>query len=341
MLARATLARMKRVDFLAVGDTVVDDFIRIKDAAAHCRLDNEGCELCVRFGDKVPFESSTVIYGVGNAANAAVSAARLGLSSGLLTHVGKDDNGERIIKRLKKEGISADGIKKQSNMPTNYHYVLWYESERTILVKHQAYAYEFPKNTPPAKALYLSSLAEEAGDAYYESIAEYLEKNPSTLFAFQPGTFQMKLGVARLKRLYARTDLFFCNKEEAARILTLPPSTPIKELLSGMRALGPKTVVITDGPAGAYADDGTNALFVPMYPDTSAPFERTGAGDAFASTVASALVLGNSLEEALLWGPINSMSVVQKVGAQEGLLARSELQKLLTQAPESYKTTAL
>ncbi len=48
----------KKIDFLAIGDIVVDAFIKLKDAE---ELINHGTlELCVRFGDKVPYESVTV-----------------------------------------------------------------------------------------------------------------------------------------------------------------------------------------------------------------------------------------------------------------------------------------
>ena len=95
-------------------------------------------------------------------------------------------------------------------------------------------------------------------------------------------------------------------------------------------------VVITDGPKGAYFAEGEQAWFMPPYPDPQPPYERTGAGDAFASTVVAARALGLSLSEAIAWGPINSMAVVQKVGAQEGLLTREKLQELLSQAPAMY-----
>jgi len=73
---------------------------------------------------------------------------------------------------------------------------------------------------------------------------------------------------------------------------------------------------------------------MPVYPHD--PYERTGAGDAFASTVSVALLKGKTLAEALTWGPINSMSVVQYVGAQEGLLTQSKLQEYLDKANASY-----
>jgi sugar/nucleoside kinase (ribokinase family) len=48
---------------------------------------------------------------------------------------------------------------------------------------------------------------------------------------------------------------------------------------------------------------------------------------------------GSNLEGALQWAPINSMNVVQHVGAQEGLLTEKELTELLAKAPEWYKPT--
>jgi sugar/nucleoside kinase (ribokinase family) len=53
------------------------------------------------------------------------------------------------------------------------------------------------------------------------------------------------------------------------------------------------------------------------------------------------LALGENLETALRWAPINSMSVVQKLGAQAGLLNRDELQKYLDEAPDWYQPTEL
>ena len=96
-------------------------------------------------------------------------------------------------------------------------------------------------------------------------------------------------------------------------------------------------VVITDGPSGAYASNGDKRLKMPLYPDIAPPYERTGAGDAFASTFIAALANGEDMEGALMWAPINSMSVVQKVGAQEGLLTKRELQDYLSKAPEWYR----
>ena len=51
--------------------------------------------------------------------------------------------------------------------------------------------------------------------------------------------------------------------------------------------------------------------------------------------------MGRSVPEAIAWAPINSMSVVQKVGAQEGLLTRPQLEAYLAKAPTDYKAKKL
>src|SRR3989344_5120978 len=124
------------MDFLAIGDTVIDTFIKLKDAEVHCDINNEHCTISMRFGDKIPFESATIVPAVGNAANAAVAASRLGLSASLVAWVGKDRNGEDCLAALKKDGVDTSLVNVQEGKKTNSHYVLWYGSERTILIKH-------------------------------------------------------------------------------------------------------------------------------------------------------------------------------------------------------------
>jgi ribokinase len=329
----------KEYDFVAIGDTVTDAFIRIKEASVSCDLNREKCKLCLAFGDKVPYESVEIIKAVGNSANAAVSACRLGLTTALVSNLGDDENGKDCLSTLERNGINIEFMKINHNKDTNYHYVLWYEDERTILVKHQEYNYSLPDFGNP-KWVYLSSLAPNTLE-YHNEIAQYLKSHPDIKLAFQPGTFQMKLGVEKLEGIYNRSEVFFCNVEEAKKILGILEDVKIQDLLKEMTKIGPKIIVITDGPKGAYVYDGTEMWFMPTYPDPKPPFERTGAGDAFASTFVSALALGLSIPEALSWGPINSMSVVQFVGARRGLLDRQTLERYLKEAPESYKAEKL
>ena len=329
------------MDFLAIGDVVIDNFIRLKDAKVHCNINAEDCEICMRWGDKIPFEFNIEVPAVGNAANAAVAAARLGLTSALRAYVGADEYGKKCLDSLRQDGVDTSLVVEQQGKHTNYHFVLWYEAERTILIKHEQFDYAFADLPQPPKWLYLSSLAQNSL-GYEQACEQWLEKHPETKFAFQPGTFQIAQGPDTLAALYARADIFFCNKEEAARILKRTAGTDIKELLKGLQMLGPKTAVITDDVRGAYAaEEGGRNWFVPRYPDPRAPYEITGAGDAFGSTTVAALCLGQPLGEALRWGAVNASSVLQEVGAQKGLLTRTQLEQNLANPPAPFGVAPL
>lgn len=331
----------KAIDMLTIGDVVIDAFIRLKDASVHCRLDNEDCEICMKWGDKIPYEFAEVVPAVGNSANAAVSAARLGLNAALRAYVGDDQYGKDCIDSLTKDGVDVSYIEKSQGKHTNYHYVLWYEGQRTILVKHETFEYHAPKISEPPKWLYLSSLGDNTL-MYHHELMDLLDSWKTTKLAFQPGTFQMKMGLEALKGVYERTHIFFCNKEEAERILTLPSGSDMKTLLKTMQATGPKIVVITDDARGAYAIEENGTMWhVPRYPDPRPPYEITGAGDAFASTTVSALILGKPLHEAMLWGATNSSSVLQGIGAQKGLLTREQLEKNLANPPAAFAVEEL
>jgi ribokinase len=329
----------RQTDLLAIGDIVTDAFIKLIDDQAYVTENDQGKWLTMQFGTKLPFDHAEVLEGVGNASNAAVSASRLGLKTSFVTNVGDDKEGLSMIKALQKEKIDTSLVRVNARKVSNMHYVLWYKEERTILINHENYKYYWPHLRPDEipRWVYFSSISENALE-YHDQVSDWLDKHPDVKLAFQPGTFQMKAGTERLKRLYARSEVMVLNREEA-EFVSGGKREDLHDMFDRLHALGCKIVVITDGPDGAYASDGNQRLKMPLYPDPSPPKERTGAGDAFASTFVAALAKGNSLEGALQWAPINSMSVVQQTGAQAGLLTEKELEEWLAKAPEWYKAT--
>ena len=326
---------MKKHTLICVGDVVMDAFIVLEKARVHKHPDREHLEICMPFADKIPYESLTVMPAVGNASNVAVGARRLGVDTAILTAVGDDYYGKQIFDRYRKEKVSTELVKINDGKPTNYHFVLNYGPERTILIKHEDYHYYDPARLDGVPWIYFSSIGEHTL-AFHEKLAQYLAAHPDTKMAFNPGTFQLKFGPKKLKKIYERSYALFVNREEAELILGAKRDN-IKELLSGLRKLGPKVVVITDGPFGAYASDDDSCYFMPPYPDPKPPISRTGAGDAFSTGFLSGLVYGLSVPEALKWAPIESMHVVQYFGAQTGLLAKSDLLKILKKAPKNYQ----
>src|SRR3989344_2189315 len=321
-------------DFIGIGDVVTDAFIHLKEASVHCDINKEKCQICMKFGDKIPYDEVYVVPAVGNSSNASVAASRLGLKSALVSNIGNDYYGNECLGALKKENVAVEFIKTHAGKKTNYHYVLWFDDDRTILIKHQDYPYALPDINSP-KWIYLSSLGPTSLE-FHGVLRTYLTQNPEVKLAFQPGTYQIKLGKDELNYFYTRSEVFICNKDESQRILETGEND-IKKLLKMTHDLGPKIVVITDGPKGAYAYDEESFYFMPPYPDPKPPLERTGAGDAFSSTFVVALALGLSVPDALRWAPINSMSVVQYIGAREGLLTKEKLEEYLEKASTDYR----
>ena len=331
----------QQYDFVAIGDIVIDAFIELSQEDASVSEDKiTGRKvLSMNFGDKLPYKDVTVVNAVGNSPNASVSAHRLGLESALVTNLGHDRWGKDCLEQLRKEGVHTEYVKVHEEKRTNYHYVLRYGAERTILINHETYPYSLPAFSTPPRYFYFSSIGEH-GLPFHDEIVEYVNKHETKL-VFQPGTFQIRVGYEKLKHVYEATDIFFCNKEEAQSILNTTEDN-VPALIRKIRDLGPRLPVVTDGPLGAYVvDENDHAWHMPMYPDPAPPVDRTGAGDSFSSTFTAAIALGYDAATALTWGPVNSMNVVQHIGAQAGLLTRDELQQLLENRPDVYQAKQL
>lgn len=318
---------MPKYDIISIGDTTIDAFVELNEASVNCNIDHSECQLCLTYADKIPFEHLTILP-AGNSTNNAVGSARLGLKNAFVSAVGADDHGQQIIDALKKEGVDTRHIKVNPKSETNFHIVLVFKGERTILIKHNDFQYDLPTDMD-TKWIYFSSMA--AGtEKYHQQFEKYLEKNKDIKLSFNPGTFQMRMGAKKLAGIYARTEILFLNREEAA-LVTKQKTRDIKRLMSAMHKLGAKIAVITDGRDGSYASDGNKIWYMEEYPGPR--IEATGAGDAYGTGFTGAIVLGKSVEEAMTWGTINGGNVVLHVGPHKGLQTRRQMEAYIKKHP--------
>lgn len=325
----------KAPSVLAVGDIFTDAFIKLNQDVARIDTDSDGSKrISLPLGSKPPYDGVDIVKGVGPSPNAAVAMARLGLDVSLLSFLGDDLTGHDAVRHMSNENISTELLSIQNNVPSNYYYVLRYGAERTILVKDEDFEYQWqaPKKEPDW--VYLSLLSQRSWQLH-QDLLEYLVDHPNVKLAFQPGTFHFEWGVNKLRDIYKRSHIVVMNREEAADV-TGKSILSIEELIQALHELGPKIIVVTDGSNGSYASYDGKMVTIPNYPDPAPPLDRTGAGDAFASTIVAALAMGESMDTALTWAPINSMSVVQKLGAQAGLLSKEQIKRYLKNAPADY-----
>ncbi|MFA6476180.1 MAG: carbohydrate kinase family protein [Candidatus Paceibacterota bacterium] len=314
---------MTKFDLISVGDNATDAFIKLSEAELNCDINRPECKICMRFAAKIPYESVTEVPAGGNSSNVVLGGAKLGLKTAYLSNIGDDANGQKTLAKLTETGVDTTWVKQNAGVPTNYNYVLWYADDRTILVKHENYSNDWPEDLSTPTWLYLSSVSDH-DFSLHEKIAAWLVAHPEVKLAFSPGTWQLKKGKEKLKDIYARTEIFFGNKQEAEKVVNLP-GYEAKELAIEIKKIGPKIVVITDGTEGAYCLDQEDKWWK-MPALTTKAFERTGAGDGFASAFLSAIFYEQPVETALAWGAVNASSVVAQVGPHAGQLTRDQIE---------------
>lgn len=317
---------MKKLDFISIGDTTLDVFLELDIDTKVIKKGNVDY-LGVVFAEKIPIKKFTSVPAVGNSANVAIGTSRLGLNTAFYTILGNDGIGHEMADILKKEKIAKDYVVFDKKRPSNFSAVLNYKAERTILVHHEHRDYNLPKMTPP-KWVYYSSLA--AGhDKLHAQIPAFVKKTKANL-GFNPGSFQIREGIKKLKPIIKECTVLFVNRNEAQDLVG--KTSDIKKLLVKLYDLGTKIVVITDGPKGSYTYDGKTFLFLKIFP--AHLVERTGAGDAYSTGFLSALAQGNKVSDAMRWGTFSSASVIQYIGAREGLLSKKEMNKVVKANPK-------
>ena len=310
------------LDLLSIGDANLDAFIVPSESESLCNINTKECLIAFSYADKIPVKNLDFSVG-GNAANNSVGTKRLGVKTGAVLTLGDDSTGIQIIEKLKKEEVDLTYVIQQPSTLSNFNVVVTYTGERTIFTYHAPRSYEFPVQLPKVPWVYLTSMG-ESYRPFYNHITEWLVKNPETKMAFNPGSWQLKGGIQEIGNVFKLSDIVFVNKQEAEKLTGFEAKSEVtKELLMALSGLGPKTSVITDGSNGAFVFDGREFLSCGIMPMDA--YERTGAGDAFGSGFLSAVVKGKTLQDALIWGTVNSASVIGYTGAQKGLLKEEDM----------------
>ena len=169
--------------------------------------------------------------------------------------------------------------------------------------------------------------------------------------AVNPGIRQLTRKTDPFFDSLRHVDLLVCNYEEARALVPAlvnrtgweRQSAPLLEGETGpcleiegfrlsladytrrLMDLGPRYVAVTHGANGSYLADDTGLHHQSAI--QTQVLGTVGAGDAFASTLAAALVRGEDSPRATLLAAHNAASVVRHVDAQGGLMTLDALKK--------------
>lgn len=279
--------------------------------------------LAFEYGAKILADKLHFSFG-GGAANAAASFATLGLKTALVAAVGDDDAGKAIRANLKQRKIEDAHISVIKNLGTGFSMILTVNNGSR---EHIAFLYrgandlltakQLPADLSIARWLYISSLPK----AGWKGIMDRAVRS-GAMIAWNPGRQQLD-DLKSLKTYLPKVQVLIVNHDEALEFKKLKD---IKSLLKDIHQLGPKIVVITDGGNGAYAYDGKAYHY--MKAVKGPRLDTIGVGDAFGSAFVSALAYGKPIKRALTWGIRNSGSVVSKIGAQNGIMTKRQIDRV-------------
>src|SRR4030065_2887521 len=323
---------MAKLDLISIGDASLDVFITPVESETLCEIDKKKCYVCFTYVEKIPVKEMEFSIG-GNAANNAVGTKRLGINVGVVLTLGDDDIGREIVKKLQNENVDTTYVFQQLSSTSNYSTIINYAGERTMFNYKSPQSYQFPVKLPVTSWVYLTSMG-ETFRPFYNHLISFLRMNPQIKLAYNPGSRQLRVPLKEIEDMIKIPHMLFVNREEAEKLTGLSGSIgKEKDLLNALVSLGVKNPVVTDGNNGSFVFDGTRYIKLGILPIDA--FERTGAGDAFGSGCLAALIKGKGFDEALVWGTVNSASVIGYTGSQRGLLRESEISEWLERAKSS------
>ncbi len=341
-------------DVITIGSATMDVFVESDDAnIVSVYTKNKKSEfMSYPYGAKVEITDFDSKVG-GGGVNTAVNFANLGYKTSAIFKIGDDIYSDGILESFKNKNIDLTNIIQDSKISTGFSIILVsFQGDRTVLAHRGANAmikksdinFDAIKN---AKLLYIAPMNGDSTKVL-DDIATFANEN-NVYVCFNAGSSSIKKGFNYLKKILGNANIVVMNKEEAslATQIQVRPDTrdikyseelihpDVKEMFKKLKVREYQIIVITDGGHGAYAYDGENYYYCPVF---DGPVVSTlGAGDAFASTFCAALSKTKvNIGKALMYASVNSAGVVSQFGATEGLLTFDEIEEKLKSNP-SYK----
>ncbi len=313
-------------DIITIGTATRDVFLRssvfkpIKDPHFTASLGfPTGVAECFAFGGKIEIEKPVLTTG-GGSTNAAVTFARQGLASAAIISIGKDEHGKAVVVDLKKENVKPI-ITYARDLQTSYSTLMLSETgERTILVYRGASDYMGRVSSAHLKAKWAYIVPGAIPLDRMKSLVERFSAEGMRL-AINPSGYYIKLGAKALAPILDKCSVVIMNKEEAASLTGIAYDDErgifkkIDEMIKGI-------AVMTDGPNGVTVSDGKVLYKAGIFKEQKL-VDRTGAGDAFGSGfVASLISAPDDIKSAIRLASANATSVVEYIGAKEGILTK-------------------
>ena len=327
-------------DIITIGSAAKDIFLQGINFV-NCKSGDfkTGKGICLGLASKNNVSEADLFNG-GSAVNTAVTFSRQGLKTGAIFRIGDDLFGKDILDFLKKEKIDTSLHQKDKEIGTALSVILLSNGERTILdykgAGRNINEKQIPWSKIKTKWFFVGTLS--GNKKLLEKIFSAVNSAKIKL-AGNPSLADLKILKANPK-LLKNYDVFLLNQEEASYLTGVPYQKPArnashseaggeKEIFKKLDKLVDGIVVMTKGVKGVSVSDGRNIYRAGIFPQKA--YDRTGAGDAFGSGFVAGLIRFQDsrfkIQEAIRLGLANAAGVVEKIGANTGILTKRDFEK--------------
>ena len=262
--------------------------------------------------------SNHIECGGGPAANGAYLLAKWGMDVSLVSIVGKDYYGEKVIEEDKNMGVDTTFIEKRDDHSTSSSYIIANMSNgtRTILTSKKEPIRKLSNNID-IKADVILIDGEHPETAY-----EVLENNPNAISILDAGRLNDDT-----KFLGKFVTYFVCSKEYAENFtnkeINIERMDRLVEIYEELNSYFDTNIIITLEEAGAFTKIDGNYEIIPSMKVKA--LDSTGAGDIFHGALTYFIANNYPLREAIKLSNITGAISVTRMGARYSIPILSEV----------------
>ncbi len=275
-------------------------------------------------------ESGSLNVG-GEAVNESMAAAKLGVKTGILTSLGKDEAGDMIVAALQRCGVDTGLIIRSAQHPTPVTTMFVRDDGTRKSVTNSAHRYNFHPEQyagsfSGAKALLLGSLFRAPFDDpdIIHAVLQAAKAAGQTVFADTKLPNFRKLSLDDLAGSLDLIDYITPNEDEAKYYSGKQDPEAMADIFLDY---GIRNVVIKLGGKGCFFKNTQVSLQLP--PHKIKAVDATGAGDNFLAGFASEILRGSTPQEALTFANACGAICTTAVGASTALQSREQVLKFM------------
>jgi len=259
----------------------------------------------------------------GKGANQAVAIKKLGGNAYMVGAVGKEF-GDELINTLNSYGVNTEFVEKLDNVSSGIAVITVVDNDNRIILSEGSNGLVSKELID--KALenantgdYLITQLEIPTDIVLYSLKKGKEKGMVTVLNPAPAKVLPE-------EIFNYVDYFTPNQTETEFYTKILPTTidSALECAKILKDKGIKNIIITMGKDGSFAYSNEKTYTAPCFKVKA--IDTTAAGDTFIGALCTALSEGKTLQESMIFGAKASSITVTRVGAQQSIPSRKEIE---------------